>query len=276
MGLPILKEKTQTRRQHYEERVQQKGVETADPLSTSVGRIRIARTLELLENHIQIEGCRIADLGCGSGVIATLLANKGGEITAVDAVKESLASIVHPQITPKQAFLPYLTFPDAHFDGVVFTDVIAEMESHLYRLTFSELSRLLKGEGWLLCSTQLDLHSYDAFQRWIHLIETEFEIVDATKSFHRLHFYCTRWVKAPARFARAAREKEYRHLQLQKRSGLTRLWFSLNSSPSIAFFGNPGLFCSNPYRRLSKKAVHSSYSLNASLKSSGGRLLLYM
>jgi ubiquinone/menaquinone biosynthesis C-methylase UbiE len=240
MGLPIVQEKTQTKRKLYEERMERerKPPEKLGPQDLALDQLRIERTLALLEKHIQIKGERIADLGCGTAWMASLLAKRGGHITAVDLF-ENISERVHSQISYQKAAIPYLPFPDASFDGLVFSDVIAEIDPPHYRLTLSELARLLKRSGWLICSTQLDLYSEDAHERFIELIESEFEIIASTKSYHRLHVFLTRLAKAPFRFLRAGAQKEYRMEHLQKRSGLMRLWFYLNSIKFISLLWKP-------------------------------------
>jgi ubiquinone/menaquinone biosynthesis C-methylase UbiE len=257
MGLPIVEEKTKTKREHYEERVRQVcdsvPLEKIDPLCSAQGQVRIERTLELLAKHIACKGDLIADLGCGTAVIASLLADQGGVLTALDVSDRVLQSSKHTQMSYRRGCIPYLSFSDACFDGVIFTDVIAEIEPPLYRLTLSELARLLKRNGWMICSTQLDLYSHDAQERFIQLIHTEFEIIASVKSYHRLHFYLTRWVKAPARFVRAARQENYRAEHLQRRSGFMRLWFYLNSTKAASLLWRPCTLLSFPLQRMIKK-----------------------
>ncbi len=157
----------------------------SDPHEFPEGRARIQRSLKLLEG-LNLSDKYLADLGCGRGVLAAALANQGARVFAVDGSSTSLAKVSHPSITPQIAFLPYLTVADATFDGIVFTDVLAELEPHLYRLMISELSRLLKAEGWLLISTALDLHTLDADLIFLDLLETEFEPVALCPSYFRL------------------------------------------------------------------------------------------
>lgn len=249
MGLPIIEEKSRTRRQVYEDEVRKVWenipLEKIDPTHSMNSLLRIERTLTLLEGHIKIEGSEVADLGCGTGHLASLLAAKGGEITAVDVVQR-----IHPTFTFVRACLPYLSLSDSSFDGVVLTDVIAEIEPHLYRLTLSELARILKKEGWLICSTQLDIHSHDAQERFVDLIKTEFEIFDSKKSYHRLHYHLTCWVKAPYRFIRGGKEEAYRLNLLQKRSGPMRLWFYLNSHRMLSLLWKPIAWIFTPFLHL--------------------------
>lgn len=214
--------------------------EKLDPSLTALGKERIARTLHLLQTISNLKDQRIIDIGCGTGLLAHALADRGAIVTAVDA-SNRLASHF-PSILFKQAIIPYLPFDDTGFEGVIFTDVIADIEPSLYRLTFSELSRLLIREGWLVCSTPLDIHSIDATERFIELIKSEFDIIDIIPSFHRLHFHVMRFLQAPERFLRAAHDPHYRQKQLNKRSRLARRWFTLNSQKWLAPLWRPFSF----------------------------------
>lgn len=248
--------------------------EKMDPSKTACERERVKRTLEILELHCEIKGSKIVDLGCGSAKIAKFLQEKGGNLTLVDAVdhmknpdsdgfasqieafpgeilgkapgmkeKRTLEASKHPEdegVKPKThvitACLPYVNLPEDFFDGVVCTDVLAEIDAHLHRLTLSEISALLKRDGWFICSTPLDLYSYDALEQFFALLKTEFDLKSFKMSYHRLLFYLTRSLKAPQRFAKAEADPLYRLNQLKSRSGLLRLWFYLNSSKWLSFF----------------------------------------
>lgn len=237
VGLPVLNEKEKTRKQLYTEQVEKRieGRSQQEDLENATDHIRILRTLELVEKYLQVAGQTLADLGCGRGVLSQQFFDRKAHVTGVDVLEQPPANFSGCLgINYRKACLPYVPLPDDHFDGVIFTDVIAEIEEHLRRLTLSELSRLLKREGWLLCSTQLDLYSLDPCDQLIHLMKTEFEIISSKKSFHRLHFYLARWMSAPSRYIRAANEPHYRLAQLNKRGGFLRFWFTLNSYRGIA------------------------------------------
>lgn len=227
-----------SQKQIYTESVRQEcdrvPFEKLDPQQAAIARERIERTLKLLRQHTDPQGLHIADLGCGAGSIALALADSHAQVTAVDAAAALLERWHHPNVVCKQAYIPYLPFNDESFDGLVLTDVIASIEPHLHRPTLSELARLLTREGWLMISTPLDLYSTDADLLFLQLVQTEFEVIATTPSYHRLHFYLSRWIEAPSRFVRASHSSLYRTTQLQKRSGFTRLWFTLNSHPAVA------------------------------------------
>ncbi len=232
-----------SQKQLYAERVRQAcekiPFDKLDPNRTVLERERVHRTLTLLVQYTEMCGTRIADIGCGTGSIALKLADLQAHVTAVDASLSFLQRLNHPQVVCKQAYIPHLPFVDASFDGLVLTDTIASIDTHLHRLTLSELARLVQREGWLLISTPLDVYSWDPDSHFLQLVETEFEVMATVYSYHRLHFHLSRWLEAPTRFVRAGKSSEYRRAQLQKRDGFGRLWFALNSCPFLASIWNP-------------------------------------
>lgn len=248
MGLQIIEEKRTTEREAFELRIREKWEqmppEKLNPLNSSMGKVRLERTIEVLEQEVSIKNFNIGDLGCGTGVLTGWLSKRGAKVIAVDVAENALRACEGGRRI--QGCLPYLKLEDETFDGVVLADVIAEIDPHLYRLTLSEVARLMKKEGWLLSSTPLDLHSYDALEMFLSLIETEFAVESIKKSYHRLYIYLKRWVEAPSRFVRSGRDKEYRLKQLQKRSGLFRWWFNLNSSKPFSYFWFPLSFLLRP------------------------------
>ncbi|MCH9627193.1 MAG: hypothetical protein S4CHLAM2_08280 [Chlamydiales bacterium] len=240
-GLPIIEERVLSKKEQFEEKTRSfweeawsEESEKYDPSQTVLGKERVQRTAQLLPDALS--GKRIADLGCGTAPFASYLSE--ADLTFVDVAEAALnrapASAKHVRST-----LPYCRLPEESFDGVLLTDVIADLEPHLYRLMLSEVSALLKREGFFLCSTELDLHSEDALPVFLDLIRTEFEVVKSQKSYHRLYFYLRRCLDAPARFVRAGREPAYRLQQLNKRAYFSRLWFYLNSIQPICYLWLP-------------------------------------
>jgi 2-polyprenyl-3-methyl-5-hydroxy-6-metoxy-1,4-benzoquinol methylase len=228
--LQLLKKKSE--RQIYIEQVETRARKSAywDESISVQTQLRIERSLALLDNYHEIKGQSIADLGCGRGLLLRKLMDRGGIITGVDALETPLENVPY-----QKACLPYTPFSDDLFDGIVLTDVIAEIEPHLHRLTLSELARITKKGGWLLSSTPLDLHSHDPCDHFLFLIETEFETLFLIKSFHRLHLYFSSFIQAPTRFLRATSDPHYRSAQCGKRKGIFRIWFYLNSFQALSF-----------------------------------------
>ena len=113
-------------------------------------------TLHLLPG---VGGKRILDAGCGPGIYAEELLNRGAQLTAVDVTpdfvditKNRLGSRAADRATVLQADLAQpLTFAgDATFDGILSTLVLDYLED--WAPTFREFYRVLKPGGWLLFS----------------------------------------------------------------------------------------------------------------------------
>jgi len=236
-GLPIIEERVLSKKEQFEEETRarcekawvEKGVEKGTP--TILERERIKRTAEIL-SKLSLNGKAVADLGCGSSPFSL----EGAHVTAVDAA-DSMP--VPDQVKRIKGCLPYVRLPEESFDGVLLTDVIAEIEPHLYRLLLSEISTLMKRDSFFLCSTELDLGSEDPYSHFLSLLRTEFQVLETKKSYHRLYIYLRHTLDAPTRFVRAGKEEAYRLQQIQKRRGLSRLWFYLNSLKWVSAIWSP-------------------------------------
>lgn len=245
-GLPILEENKLSQKEQFEkvvrtffERAWEEEESKLDPYQTALGRERVLRTGEILS---KLTFQTIADLGCGNAPFASYL--KDANVTAVDVAQPAL-NRCPASIKLLRQCLPYCNLLERSFDGVILTDVIADIEPHLHRLLLSEVSFIMKREGFFLCSTELDLYSEGPLDHFITLLQTEFEIIEMKKSYHRLYFYLRRGLDAPSRFVRASKESEYRIRQLKKRKGLFRIWFYCNSISGISCIWRPFIFLKN-------------------------------
>jgi len=63
---------------------------------------------------------------------------------------------------------------DNTYDVVICADVIASIPEENYRLFLSELARLCRRSGTVVMSTELDIDTQDAAQRFLSLLSTEF------------------------------------------------------------------------------------------------------
>jgi 2-polyprenyl-3-methyl-5-hydroxy-6-metoxy-1,4-benzoquinol methylase len=204
-----------------------------DPNRNSMERERLNNTLNLILHHLNVNEKRVVDLGCGSGVFSRKLASQGSFVDAVDVSSNALKELQKEEtlhINPIQDYVPVTTLKDEHYDLVISTELIALLPHELYRLYFSELARLVKPEGYAVSSTALDIDSEDALARFSSLMETEFEIQGRVFSYHRFTIKLLNFFKSPFRFTQAAKEPEYRHRELASRTGISRWWFSINST----------------------------------------------
>lgn len=212
-------------------------------------RERLDRTMELIQEHLCVVGKRIVDLGCGDGTLAKRLRDAGGLVQAVDIASNALKVLQTEDSTDieiTQDALPETSLPDNSYDLVISTDVIAELNVPDYRLFFAELARLVKGTGYVVCSTPLDIHSEDALQRLTELAHTEFNVMRWVYSHHALYQRFINFLSAPGRFVKAFRDTTYRQVELQSRQSLSRLWFKCNSMLIPSLFWIPVAYLTDP------------------------------
>lgn len=236
MTLPILNQPKLSPRELYKQQVQAQleggAKEKLDPLLSAIGRARIERTKAFLLAHLSLRDQQVVDLGSGVGVLAQFMVDQGALVTAGDVLEYKKPT----NFTFVKCCLPYHSLLPASFEGVLMTDVIAEIEPRFHRLLISEVAELVKKEGWFACSTPLELGSYDAKEQFFALVQTEFDVVEEVNSYHRLYLMILSYLSAPARFERGGKEKAYRLRQLEKRRGGARLWFYLQTLPIVFYF----------------------------------------
>jgi len=102
-------------------------------------------------------GDRVLDIGCGSGVIANVLASMGAVTTGIDA---NPAAVDYARRTFKQANLDFrvghveeIDVPDATVDGVYCLELIEHIYEHQVRELFSALNRVCRVGGKLTITT---------------------------------------------------------------------------------------------------------------------------
>lgn len=103
-----------------------------------------------------VDGRRILDAGCGSGLYCELLLDRGAHVTGVD---ESARMLEHARqrlagrgVDLRVADLREpLPFPDGSFDGIVSALVLHYVRD--WSAPLAEFRRVLAPDGWLLFST---------------------------------------------------------------------------------------------------------------------------
>jgi 2-polyprenyl-3-methyl-5-hydroxy-6-metoxy-1,4-benzoquinol methylase len=231
--------------------------EQFNPLKNCMEIERIARTVALFPD---IAGKVVVDLGCGEGVLTRQLCDKGAYVDAVDVSTNALKALQQgdcTHITPLQDYVPRTKLTDDKYDLVVATELVAYLPKEEFRLFMSELSRLVKANGKVICSTPFAMDSTDAIDRFIDLSETEFQIDEWKFSYHLYWLRINNFLDAPARFARASKDADYRKLKLEERSGFYKNWFRWNSSKYLAWLWKLKSYISIP--------IHSAFKNNKSL-----------
>ncbi len=103
-----------------------------------------------------VDGLHLLDAGCGSGIYAELLMDRGARVTGID---ESAAMLEHARrrlagrgVDLRVADLRApLLFADGSFDGIVSALVLHYMRD--WSATLAEFRRVLRPGGWLAFST---------------------------------------------------------------------------------------------------------------------------
>lgn len=220
-----------------------------DSSRSALQKERIARTLKLLQHHRNPSGSLAVDLGCGNGYLTRQLRDLGAHVQAVDISGNALKELKKHDCThiePIQDYLPKSTLPDEGYDIVIAGDLIAYLDPKDYRLFFSELSRIVKKEGFIVFSTPIDIYSENALQTLIDYVTTEFVIDKWLLSHHALLIRLLDFFKAPERFAKARSDKNLRKRALEKRVSFNRWWFSINSSPLLGLVWSGIRHITNP------------------------------
>jgi 2-polyprenyl-3-methyl-5-hydroxy-6-metoxy-1,4-benzoquinol methylase len=204
-----------------------------NPMRNCKERERIRRTLNLINSTLPLQNTLAVDLGCASGEVSRRLRDAGAKVDAIDISSIALKMLKEKDstnITGIQDYVPSTKLQDDKYNLVVSTELIALLAPKQHRLFFSELARLVKSDGYVVSSTQLDINSEDPLERFKALAETELEIQQWVFSYHLYHIRLEDFFKSPSRLVRGYFDKEYRRRELDGRSGFNRWWFRLNST----------------------------------------------
>lgn len=246
----------QQRRQEAQamyERLWKVNPELFDPMKDCVGRERIRKTLKLLKEHIDLSGKKAADLGFGQGVLTKEYASAGASVDAVDIATQPINNLKKQELKGVRAlqdYVPHTKLSDSTYDLVAATELIADLFPQEYRLFFSELGRLIKKDGIVLCSTPLDIYSEDALDRFMTLANTELEIFAWTLSRNYLWIKLNDVLNAPDTFGNAVSNNNFRLSELNQRQGINLVWFQINSFPLIGHIWKVISFITNPIKWL--------------------------
>lgn len=227
------REETQARM----ERLWHQDPEQFDPERDCMQRERVSQTMDLIKNYIFLDGKLVTDLGCGGGYMTRQVRDLGCSIDAVDIAGNALRKLKEgdmQRIRPLQDCLPHTILKDDAYDLVLCTEVIAYLNPADYRLLFLELSRLVKPEGHVVCSTPLDIDTDGPLERFAKIAETEFNFEDWVLSYHKLYIRIQDFLDAPTRFVKGSRDREFREKEISKRRSLSKFWFKLNSTLLIS------------------------------------------
>lgn len=246
---------TRTEMQAKMERLWLQNPNQFDPLRNNMEREGLKRIDKILSN-LDSANRSAVDLGCGYGYISRMMRDKGWKVQALDIASNALKAFKEKgdlHIELLQDALPCTKLEDDLYDLVVCTNVIGYLDPKDYRLLMAELSRLVKREGHVLCSTSIDINSEDAMQRFNDLAETEFQIEQWNLSYHLLLLRLIHFFEIPLKYIEAHDSNEILQVELHKRKGFSRTLFKLNTSKIGRFFWTPFQFLAIPFLKLLKE-----------------------
>lgn len=219
-----------------------------DPTRNNIERERIERAGQILHSLNHHVGPAV-DLGCGYGYITRKMHQLGWQTRGVDIANNALKAFAEKGdegIQLSQDALPSTKLDDDAYELVVCTDVIGYLEQRDYRLLMAELSRLVKRDGYVICSTAIDIDSEDALPRFGELAETEFQIERWHFCHHLLLIRFKHFFEAPAEYISASNDPEKRRQELNKRKGIIRWSYKLCTSKVGRLLWHPLAWISKP------------------------------
>lgn len=210
--------------------------EQFNPLRNCMQRERLERTWRLLTKHTDLRGKLTVDIGCAAGVFSRRLRDAGAQVEGADIAENALKHFQEAGaqgISLKQEAMPITHLPDQTYDLIICTELIADLPQDDYRLFFAELARLIKADGYLVCSSDIDIDTFGGVERLVELAQTEFDLLEEVPSYHALYLRLKRFFEMPSRFIASWQNSDNRHKELVSRRGLKRGWFWLNTSPPL-------------------------------------------
>ena len=126
----------------------------------------------------EIKGSKVLDVGCGTGILAQELLQKGANVTGMD-VSENMLKIAAETLGPKvKLFQADLAEPIDFLEDESFDIVVASLSIHYIKHwdpVFEEFYRVLRPEGELVFST---VHPFDNFDKSPSGVYFETELIE--------------------------------------------------------------------------------------------------
>lgn len=219
-----------------------------NPLRNCMEQERLERTWGLLTKHVDLVNKQTADIGCAAGLFSRRLRDHGARVTGADIAENALKCFQRDGsdgIQLNRETMPDTSLPDDHFDLIICTELIAELPKEEYRLFFAELSRLIKTDGYVICSSGIDIASEGGVEKLIELAQTEFDILEEVVSYHALFIRLKHFLEAPSHYIAAWRNVDLKHKELTRRHGFAKGWYWLHTSPLLIWLS----FILNPLTR---------------------------
>ena len=229
--------------------------EQFNPYKNCMQSERQERIWNLLRIFVEPKDKSIVDIGCGFGALSLRLKEAGAHVTAVDTAENALKLLKkrNSDIETIRGTMPMTPLPDQTFDVVICDEVIAELPQQDYRLFFAELARLVKLDGYILCSTPIDIYTDGGVDRFIDLAQTELNIKSLRISHHALYLRTKHCCEMPNRYVEGWLRPDLRKKELSLRSGLSKWWYWLNTTFIFMWFWLALQTLTNPFLRLLKR-----------------------
>jgi ubiquinone/menaquinone biosynthesis C-methylase UbiE len=140
------------------------GTEISSTTEGPIDRALLVAFIELIKRQRDV---RVADIGCGPGRVAALMAQHGLEVVGVDVSREMLAiaRTAHPHIRFVEGQLDALPIESGMLAGAVCWYSIIYTPPDCLAEAFGELKRVLMPEGYVLLAFQAEgvpIHRADA------------------------------------------------------------------------------------------------------------------
>jgi SAM-dependent methyltransferase len=123
-----------------------------------------------------LPGMRVLDAGCGPGLYADILTERGARVVGLDRSPQMVA-LAHLRAGDRAAFLQADLGTSLPFTSAASFDlVLSSLTLHYvkdWRLPFREFYRLLRPGGWLVASVGHPFADYDRFRPEAHYFEVE-------------------------------------------------------------------------------------------------------
>lgn len=125
----------------------------------------------LLEKHIQ-HGCRVLEIGSGTGANTMLMLSNGAQVTATDISAYSLEVLrrrytCFPDLQTKVADMESLPFKDEFFDIVTSAGSLSYGDP---ALVIREIRRVLRPGGCFIAVDSFNENPIYRFNRWLHYL----------------------------------------------------------------------------------------------------------
>jgi SAM-dependent methyltransferase len=112
---------------------------------------------EVIEELLELDGARVADIGCGDGALARLLTRLGARVTGIEPSEAQLARARAAEPAGDEVYLQgvaeALPLPDASLDVVMFFNSLHHVPVEHQAQALAEAARTLK-PGGRLCAIE--------------------------------------------------------------------------------------------------------------------------